>query len=308
MFSTADGAQLAYIKEAAWGITPATPELTKMRITGESFNLNRETKTSAEINAERGVTDIVPVGGGASGGFDFELSYGAFDDILESLMHSAWVGEVLKNGTTQKSLTFEKKFQTDTSAFSYFRYTGMVANSMNLAISAGEIITGSFDFLGKGGTLGTAILSGETYNEATTKDILSASTHVGTLSLGSFTTPKLLNINLEVNNNLMTASTVASLDYGDIGAGVFSVGGTMEVYFNNNDVYQAFLDATEFAVSMTLGAVTAEKYTFDLPRVQFSSGEIVAGGQNSYIMAKMGFQALQDSVTGKTMSITRKVA
>ena len=42
--------------------------------------------------------------------------------------------------------------------------------------------------------------------------------------------------------------------------------------------------------------------------VKFSDGEVVASGQNSYVMANMSFQALGDAVAGHTMKITRAVA
>lgn len=307
MFVTSDGTQLAYIKEIVWGTTPATPAWKKLRLTGESFNITRETVTSSEINAERNVTDQVHVGGGAGGGFNFELSYGAFDDIFASLLYNDWTGDTIANGVKQNPLSFEEKFKLGANSDSYFRYTGMVANTMNLSISASEIITGSFDFLGKGGTIASSIVSGATYVDASTEPILSASSHVGVLTLGSFDSPKVLSISLDVSNNLMTANTVADLNYADIGAGTFDVGGTMEVYFDNNAMYQAFLDATEFGVTMTLGAETLKKYTLELPRVKFSSGEINASGQNSYVMATMGFKALGDKTTKNTIKLTRKV-
>ena len=160
MFAMADGSQLAYIKESEWGTTPATPAWQILRLTGESFKIARETKQSAEITPERNVSYLIHIGGGAEGGFNFEMSYGAYDDILASMLYGTWVDNVLSNGVTQSSLSFEKKFLVDTATYNYFRYTGMIPNTMNLSIAAGEIITGSFDFVGKGGSVAaTAIAS-----------------------------------------------------------------------------------------------------------------------------------------------------
>lgn len=308
MFAMADGTQLSFIKEATWGTTPATPAWQIGRMTGESFKITRETKQSAEITPARNISDLIHVGGGAEGGFNFELSYGAYDDIFASMLYGTWVDNVLKNGVAQSSLSFEKKFLVDTATYNYFRYTGMVPNAMNLSIAAGEIITGSFDFLGKGGTVAAAAIASSTYVDAAAENVLSASSHVGALSLGSFSTAKILKVDLSASNNLQTARVIGSLDNADIGAGLFNVSGSIEIYFEDKAVYEAYLDATEMALSITMGITTAEKYTIALPRIKFSDGEVFASGQNGYVMASMPFQALGDPTTDCTMQITRAVA
>ena len=101
MFAMSDGSQLGYIKEATWGTTPAKPAWQILRLTGESFKIARETKQSAEITPERNVSDLIHIGGGAEGGFNFELSYGAYDDIFAAMLYGAWDDNVLVNGVTQ---------------------------------------------------------------------------------------------------------------------------------------------------------------------------------------------------------------
>lgn len=308
MFAMADGSQLAYIKEATWGTTPATPAWQIMRLTGESLKVTRETKTSAEITPERDVMDHIQVAGGAAGGFNFELSYGAYDAILESLMYNEWETNVLKNGVLQVPLSFEKKLLIGEDTYSYLRYTGMIANSMSLNVSANDVITGSFDFLGKGGSVAAAAIASSTYLDATTEDVINATSHIGALTFGSFTSPKILSVSLNVSNNLMTAPVLGSLDSGDIGAGRFDVSGSIEVYFQNSDIYAAFLAATASSLTMTLGATTGKKYTIALPKIKFSDAEIYASAQNSYVMCSVPFQAIYDSVSECTMQITRAVA
>ena len=227
MFAMADGTQLSFIKEAVWGTTPATPAWQIGRMTGESLKITRETKQSSEITPARNVSDLIHVGGGAEGGFNFELSYGAYDDIFASMLYGEWVDNVLKNGVTQSSLSFEKKFLVDVATYNYFRYTGMVPNTISLSISAGEIITGSFDFMGKGGTVAAAAIASSTYLDAAAENVLSASSHVGALSLGSFATAKILKVDLSASNNLQTARVIGSLDNADIGAGLFNVSGSV---------------------------------------------------------------------------------
>lgn len=66
--------------------------LRALRITGTpNLGFAPNTVQSAEIRADRQVSDLILVGAQASGDVAFELSYGTFDDIMESAMLSSWV-------------------------------------------------------------------------------------------------------------------------------------------------------------------------------------------------------------------------
>lgn len=312
MFPVADEMRLAYIAETAWGTTPATPAFTKLRNTGESFKVVRNKGKSTELDPSRNVKDMVTQSGGASGGFNFELSYGTYDNLLESLFHAAWANNVLKNGRTPKSFTFEKGFykgQTSgADVYSFFRYLGMEVNSMSLAISANAFITGSFDFLGKGGSVSDTIITGATYLDGTTAKIMSASHDVGTITLGSLTSPQITAVNLTVNNNLAGAGVVGSVDYAQIRPGKCDVSGDCSVYFEDESLYEAYLNDDSAAITLNLGSTTLQKYTLTLPKVIFSDGDVAASGENSYIIAKMPFTAIYDATEACTIKLTRAVA
>jgi len=93
---------LYYIEEVTWGTTPGTPTLATIRHTGESLGLNYSSIQTAEIRADRQVTDLIRSGLNAAGGFNFELSYGAFDDFMEGALWGDWVGV---GGTTTEFIT-----------------------------------------------------------------------------------------------------------------------------------------------------------------------------------------------------------
>lgn len=78
----ANYASIGFIKETTWGVTPTTPRLKGLRITGEDLMHEKETIQSQEVRADRQVADLVEVGVQASGGFEFELSYGSFTPFL----------------------------------------------------------------------------------------------------------------------------------------------------------------------------------------------------------------------------------
>lgn len=82
-------AQLYYLAESDWGVTPAAA-LTQMRFTGESLGFQIQNTTSREVRADRQVADLIQTGAETSGSVEVELSYGAHDVLLAAAMFSAW--------------------------------------------------------------------------------------------------------------------------------------------------------------------------------------------------------------------------
>jgi len=83
--------QLRYSDEgAAYGVIPATPVPNTLRITGESLSFALKTEVSKEIRSDRQETDLVLTDASASGGFNFELSYNEFDDLMAAACQAAW--------------------------------------------------------------------------------------------------------------------------------------------------------------------------------------------------------------------------
>lgn len=308
MFAMTSGTQLGYTKESDWGVTPSTPPWQIVRMTGESFEITRETIQSAEITPNRGITDLIHVSGGAGGGFNFELSYGTYDDLFASLLYGAWNSNVLKNGTTQSSFSFEEKFLVDAGSYNYLRYTGMIPNSMSMSIANKAAITGAFDFLGKGGSVSDAAVASATYVDPTETPILSGSAHMGTITFGSFATAKISKIDFNITNKLMAANVIGSLENADIGAGQFEVTGNMEIYYEDKSIYEAFLNETEISLSLTMGKTTGNKYTIEFPRIKISAANVTAPQQDQYVMLPLSFQALQDPTEDATIIVTRAVA
>lgn len=85
----ANYASIGFIKELTWGTMPVSPRLKALRITGEDLMHEKETIQSQEVRADRQVADLVEVGVQASGGFEFELSFGSFAPFLEAALFAA---------------------------------------------------------------------------------------------------------------------------------------------------------------------------------------------------------------------------
>jgi len=63
-------------------------------------------------------------------------------------------GQMLRNGTTVKSFTIQKRFN-DTTAVEYQNFTGMHVNGLSFSFENGSILTGSMDMLGLSSSLST---------------------------------------------------------------------------------------------------------------------------------------------------------
>lgn len=81
---------LAYTLEATAGTTPATPPFTALRVTSNTPKFDPKTTVSNEIRADRQTTDLILIDADASGDAGIELSYSAFDDMIQAAMQGTW--------------------------------------------------------------------------------------------------------------------------------------------------------------------------------------------------------------------------
>lgn len=299
--------RLGSIAEVTYGTTPSTPVFLVQRMTAESLNANIENVVSNEIRADRNVTDLIQVGQNAGGSVDFELSYGSYDPWLESLMFSTWSGDVLKNGTTQKSFTLEKKFEVG-STDQYHRFTGAVVNSMNLKMEAGAVVTGTFDFLAKGFVSDQAIISGATYTAANTNSVMNAAVDFGSLALTGASGIELMSLELNVTNNLRQQRVIGSLDSRGIGTGRFEVTGSLTAYFEDEALYELFINGDPSDLTFTLTDSAGNEYEFVVGNLKFETASVAAGGNDQDVMVDMTFRGLYDSGDAATLKITRDPA
>lgn len=81
---------MAYVAETVYGTTPATPAFKAIRHTGTTLALSKSTFTSAELRADRQITDMRHGTKKVGGDISCEFSGGAFDDFLQASMGGTW--------------------------------------------------------------------------------------------------------------------------------------------------------------------------------------------------------------------------
>ena len=82
---------IRFVEEAVYASTPAGPVMQDLNLTSESLKSNTNTVTSETIRADRNVSDITQVGGGAGGDVGFELRFNDIEPLIAGALQEAWV-------------------------------------------------------------------------------------------------------------------------------------------------------------------------------------------------------------------------
>jgi hypothetical protein len=226
------------VPEATFGATPATPSFKTLRTTGGGIRTKKATGTSDELNPDRNVRDEYLLGLDCSGQYGYELSYGTLDDMLEAVLFGAWTTNVLKNGLTPKSFTFEETLEMGATD-SFARFRGVMVDTLSMSLASRQAVTGSIGLLARDETLATAAIAGATYAAANTKTVSTASAHIASLTIGGVT-PKIRSLKFDINNNLRTRPLVGDKYSAEFGAGRCDVTGTFEAYLRTTPCISRF--------------------------------------------------------------------
>lgn len=303
--SSADRVVLRYIKEVTAGVTPATPALKQIRFTGESLNYNIENIQSEEIRPDRAETDLIQVSSDASGSINYEMSYGSFDDFLESVLCGTWAADVLENGAVESTFTVQKHFQDMTPA-QFHNYSGCAIDTWSMSAEVGSIVTGEFGVLGMGLTVAETQITGATFPAASTTTPMNAVTNFQDFSIdGVPYSGCIQSFALNVANNIRQIRCIGDIAPSDMKLGTLEVTGDSNFYFNEGSVYTLFVEGTEFSLSFKMEDNAGNSYTILLPRCKFETGEVVAGGKNTDVMFQASWRALFDSTANCVIRITR---
>lgn len=301
------------VAESAYGTTPANPVFDIIRHTGTTLGLSKESLQSEELRDDRQISDFRHGAYQVGGDINVELSYGSFDKLLEAVLGGTWevdtpaVGtDRLKAGTTRRSFTIERFFgDILTVDKPYHRFTGVEFNTLSLAINANAMVTGAFGVLGQNMATSTAIVTGATYNPATTTSPLDSFT--GTLNEAGVPIAVITEIQLNIENGLEARYVVGSKQSIRPSIGRSNVSGQVTAYFENSTLLDKFINETESSIVFELPDGAGNLYTVTLPRIKYTGGQPDVDGEGP-ITLSMPFQALLDATTGTNIIIDRSPA
>ncbi len=136
-FASSSLAELSYVEEASWGETPAAATFKELRWTGESLAQSTTTEVSNEIRPDRQVPDVIRTDVEAAGDVNVELSYGAFDDLLEGAFMGAWSADLAISATDLSAEASDNSFNSTGTSLAgiqegqWFRVAGFASAQNN---------------------------------------------------------------------------------------------------------------------------------------------------------------------------------
>ena len=212
------------------------------------------------------------------------------------------------NGATFGTFTTEYAL-TDVSQF--LTFTGMQVNSMDLSLDVGNIVTGSFGFLGRGHTIqGTTLLPGSPVASQTLEVMNSVSDvgaiyENGTSILGA--TSFIKGMKLSINNNARAQKAIGIFGTVGVGYGELALSGTMDVYLENATYYSKWLNGTNTSLSVGVADAAGNGYMIDFDKVTFKDAGLSTSGRDD-VMLSLPFDAFYNAATNRGIRITRSVA
>lgn len=232
------------------------------------------------------------------------VSNGALPLVTESAGAPITIrmGDQIVNGVTLNSVHFERKYDDLVNTFA--RYSGCCFDGMSLAVNAEAIITGGFNVIGKAESSQSASF-GSGYTVQNTNPVLNAVDHVLRIQEGG-TEMDATSWSFQLSNNLRTRLQISDLGPVSIGSGTCEVSGTLQAYFTTAALMNKKLNfnASSLAIIIWDGS---KGYVIEFPRIRYTGGQRVAGGQNQDILADMTWQAYRHETEDVTIRIAKLI-
>jgi hypothetical protein len=205
-------------------------------------------------------------------------------------MKSKWI----RNGGTLPSFLIEKAF-TDISKF--ISFVGCMVNQLQLNVTAKEIVTGSFGFMGKSGVSSNTTVSGSV-NAAGNKTALTASSNIGHLFLDDVVFAAYVRtLQMTLSNNLRAQDAVGNLAHVGLAPGFFEAKGSIELFLADMTMYLKMENHTAFGFSMRFTDPSGNVMIFTFPKFYLGKSTANATGGNTDVMLSGEVEAVRDSAT-----------
>jgi len=300
-FAQGSRSSLSYIAETSFGTTPSTPTFANLPINSHSLDLTKDRVEGNEIQADR-MTRVDRHGNKQAGGsIEVDLRKGDYDELLESAFFNSYATNVLKVGTTPKFFTIEDA-ANDINQFRLF--TGMAVSTASFSIAPNQMVTATFDMVGKGMTqAGTTGSTGGTPTASTTNSPFDS--YSGTITDGGSGISIVTSIDFSLSNSLAPTFVVGADNAQSLEFGSAVVEGTMTVYYEDETLINKFLNETESSITVSVDDPTGSNaYTFEFPRVKYNGASVPLQNPQSRLIT-LPFVALYDTTENTNLKMTR---
>jgi hypothetical protein len=289
--------QIAYVPEVTWGTTPGTPAMIALPYVSFGMNLTKEVYEDDSIQADRMLRHSVHGNKLVSGPLACNYSADDFDPLLESLFNDAFTLDVLKTGTTQKSLTIE---QGSLDIAQYSVYTGVVANKLTVSVPVNGLVTATFDLIGKAGTISGTALDATVTPAVASQPFFHAG---GTFKEGGSTVGMLTSIEFSVDNGGAANYALGGTTAANLSIGMSKVSGTVTAYFEDASLVNKFINGTPSSLEFTL-TDGVSSHTYKMGNVKYNGATKSVAGQGP-ILVQLPFTAQYHAADGSNVVLTR---
>jgi len=302
-FAQGSRSSLSYIAESAFGTTPSTPQFVNIPINTHSLDLTKDRVEGNEIQADR-MPRVDRHGNKQAGGsIEVDLRMADFDELFESAFLGSYATDVLKVGTTPKYFSMEDA-ANDIDQFRLF--TGLAVSSMSVSIAPNQMVTGTFEMVGKNMVQAQATASDAAPTAASANAPFDS--YSGTITDGNSGIAIVTSLDFSITNSfapnfVIGADTAAQLEFGRA-----VVEGTMTIYYEDETIINKFLNETESALSVSVDDPTGNNaYTFLFPRVKYNGAAVPLQNSQSRLIT-VPFVALFDTSEATNLKLTRSTA
>jgi hypothetical protein len=303
MVDSTNKTTLGYVKEVTPGTIPVTPAFQLLPITGTNLVAETSTVVSEVLRSDRQTDDLIPVDETIGGTTDAELSYDAYKPLMISLLQTADAGPKYSNGAeVADSYTFRKILHAKGTDYPFY-YLGCQIGQMVFNFETASLLSMSMDVMGR--TSSTTPPGDEAPDvPVAAYDLLNSVSSTDIVISGLPASTEFETMTLTVNNNINPAKAIGTLGSIDLASFTLDVTGDVSLYFEDLSAYNAFKNATNFSITITITDATGNIMVIALPYCKFETLTEPVDGKDEFLMETGTFRALRDPVNDEMISFT----
>jgi hypothetical protein len=209
--------------------------------------------------------------------------------------------------------TIAKRFFSIETSFNdvgqFLMMTGMVPGTYSLEIASGAIITGTVGFQGRGSSMAQVNVLGTApylILDSTPGEVVNATADIGNLLKDGVALPFCIqSLSISGEANLRQQNCVGSKFSSGIGTGRFNLTGSMSVFFEDQTLFENFLQHDTVSLGWTITDAEGVEYHFNIPAMKLAQNEIAPGGIDQDVFENIEFTSLRDPATGAMLQVDR---
>jgi hypothetical protein len=300
MVASTNTTDLGYILESTPGTTPATPAFQLLPVVGNELIDEISTAVSEAIRSDRQTDDLIIVDADVTGSIPFELTYTAWQPLMEALLQGVTDTGTPGERTTQNgvevpdSFTFQKTVNVAGTPY-YYNFRGAQVGAMTFNFETGSILTASMDIVARSAEGTATAITGQSNTPIADYTLMNSVTSASIAVTGLPVTTEFNSMALTINNNINQAKAIGTLGAVDLASFTLEITGDIEIYFEDLSAYNLFKAASEFSVVITLTDGAGNIIDITLPKCKFESLSGPIPGKDEFLFQTGSFRALRDT-------------